>query len=348
MSRKPIVLGRDRGPIDIDLEGVPEGGVMVDLDDKDPNNFTVIEIDDVPEKDRGRPTEVLNPVGEVTEEELRGLGVKTQERIKRMTFERETERRGREAAERTANEATEAARRLLAENERLKTASAATATALSDTMLREREASLTSARTKLAAAHDEGNGEAIAEATTEISTLTAEIAMIKAQAPRKPAPKDPGDQPADRQPAQQQQQQNRQPLEPNVASWIADNRDWFGRPGFEEKTAVAYAVHDRLVKQGVKPSTDEYTTGLDEGLKKVFADHQTSAERNNPAGAERETSRRSNTVGSGSRQQPSGDAPRTVSLTASQVKLAKTLGITPQAYAASLVKHQAQQKGSAQ
>lgn len=346
MSRQPIVLGRDRGPVDIDLEGVPEGGVTVDLDDTDPNNFTVLEVDDTPEKDRDKPTKVLHPAEEVTEEELRGYGERAQSRIKRMTFEKETERRGREAAERTADEATDAARRLLAENERLKAASAATATALSDTMLREREASLVSLRAKLANAHNDGDGEAIAEATTEISTLTAEIAMIRAQAPRKPVPKDPNDPAPERQTAQSVRQAP--PLEPNVASWIADNRDWFGRPGHEKKTAVAYAVHDELIRKKIKPSTDEYTKGLDEGLKEVFADHRTAAERANPAGAERETSRRSLVVGDGSRQQPASGAPRTVSLTPTQVKLAKTLGLTPQAYAASLVKYQAQQKGSAQ
>ena len=348
MSRKPLVLAeRDRGPVEIDLDDVPAGGVLVDLDSEDPNAFIeVVEVDDTPEADRGKPTQVTDPL-EVSEDELRSYGNRAQDRIKRLTFETQTERRGREAAERIANEATETARRALAEVERLKTAGTATATALSETMLREREAALTTARSKLAAAHNEGDGEAIAEATTEISTLTSEIAMIKAQAPRKPAPKDPNDPTPERQPQTQPTRQT-QPLEPNVAAWIADNREWFGRPGHEEKTAVAYAVHERLLKSGVKPSSDAYTQGLDEGLKKVFADHQTSAERKNPPEAERETSRRAHVVGQGGRQQPTDKgSPRTVSLTASQVKLAKTLGITPQAYAASLVKHQSQQKGSA-
>lgn len=345
MSRTPTFVHarRDNGPVEIDLEGVPEGGARVNLDNSDPNAIEIVEIDDTPEKDKGRPTVVDDPL-EVTEEELRSYGQRAQERIKRLGFETNTERRGREAAERTATEATALARRLMAENETLKRTSTTVTAALTTSMLKSREDALTVARNALAAAHNEGDGEAIANATAEISALTSEITMIKAQTPKQPTEPEGG---TERQPTQPAQRQQAPQMEPNVAAWVSANRTWFGRPGFEEKTAVAYSIHNKLIDRGVSPSSDAYTDELDKGLKTLFQDHKSfRSTEPNTTEREREPSRRADVVGSGSRQvaDPPGQG-RTVVLTASQLKLAKTLGITPQAYAASFAA--SQQKDSA-
>lgn len=343
MSRKPMFLAsRDRGNVEVDLDDYPEGGAVVDLDDKDPNNYEIIVEDDTPEDDRGRPTQVDDPI-EVTEEELRGYGHKAQERIKRLTFERETFRRQADEASRNSNTAVDHAQRLTDENERLRTSVTMASTSLASTMLKEREASMASARTALANAHNEGDGAAIADATAKVSELAAEITIIRANQPK---PRDPNAPP---EPQRQQQQQQQQPapqtLAPNVVEWLGHNR-WFNRPGNEEKTSVAMVLHKRLIDSGVNPNSDAYTKGLDEGMKKVFAEHRSIAETNTPQ-REREPARRGDIVGSGSRQPADNPNPRRMVLTASELSLAKRLGVSPQAYAASKAKQQSQQQGSA-
>ena len=342
MSRKPtFIASRDRGDVDIDLDDMPDTGAYIDLDDDNPNNIQIIEEDDTPEADRGKPTQVDEPL-DVTEEELRGLSAKTQQRIKRLTFERETERRRAETAEREGAAALTHAQRIQQENDRLRTSVGTAGASLAASMLKERENAMATARAKLAEAHNNGDGVAIADATAEVSQLASEITIIKSNAPK---PRDPNA-PAD-QPAQPQRQQEQAPqLDPNVVDWLGKNR-WFNQPGNEEKTAVAMAVHKRLIDSGVKTNSSEYTKGLDEGLKRVFTDHRTSTDRNAPAG-EREPARRGDIVGQGSRQPAdTQSSPRRVVLTPSELKLASQLGVTPQAYAASKVKYTASTKGSA-
>jgi len=343
MSRKPnFVTSRDRGDIEIELDDdVPRGGGVVDLDGTDPYALLEIEeIDDTPAADRGRPQAVDDPL-EISEEEMRGLGSRTQDRIKRLIFERETERRGREQAERELTTATDHSRRALSENERLRTTVATTTTTLATSMLKEREQAMSVARQKLADAHEAGDNQAIADATAEVSMIASEMTLVKAQTRQAPVA-DPAAAAAE---VKQQPQREQPPqLDPSVVKWISDNR-WFNQAGGEEKTAVAMATHSKLIARGIRPGNPDYIKGLDEGLKKLFTDHRTAEEIDNPERS-RETQRRGDVVNGGERRAaPSGS--RKVSLTASELNLAKKLGVTPQAYAASKVQHEARNKGSA-
>ena len=341
MSRSPTFLAaRDRGAVEVDLDDVPAGGAYVDLDNEDPNDIEIIEEDDTPVADRGRPTQVDDPI-EVTEDELRTYGKSAQERIKRLTFERETFRRQADEASRNTSAATEHAQRLTTENERLRSSVTMASNSLAATMLKEREAALEGARRELANAHNEGDGEAIATATAKISELAAEVTIIRANQPK---PKDPNA-PAEQRQEQRQPEKAAPQLAPNVVAWLGTNR-WFNQPGNEEKTAVAMAVHKRLIDSGVNPNSDAYTKGLDEGVKKVFPEHRAISDPENTSQRDREPARRGDIVGQGSRQ-PTNPSPRKMVLTASELSLAKRLGITPQAYAASKAKQQSQQKGSA-
>lgn len=304
--------------------------VSVNLDDKDPEKFEIVEVDDTPEADRGRPTDVDNPLAD-EEDELRGRSQKTQKRIDRLRFETETQRRGREAAERERDTAVKLANDQAAELARYRLSTESSNTALANSMRGEREARITDATRRLEAAHAAGDGAAIAKATADLGMAQAELVAINTRAPANPAPPNPAPQPV----PQQQQQQNRLP--PRVDGWINRNRDWFHVDGRDPKSAEALSIHYKLLAEHIAPDSETYTRELDKRLKAVYPDHQplefSSEDDGRP---ERSTPRRTNAVAESGREDDTRRPanPRTVELTRSELSIAKRLGVTPQAYAA--------------
>ena len=312
--------------------------VEVDLDSADPNGFTIVEEDDTPEEDRGRPT-TYDPDPSLDDQidDLKSRGKKSIEsRIKRLSFERETERRAKEEAQRQLNAAVEAARMAQAEAEDMRRRVVDSGSALAESMLSRNETAMREVKMRLKQAHELGDTDRIVEAQELLSRLASEEMAIRQ---RMPTQQD--------QAAQQQQQPQYQPpaaapqIAPNVAAWISKN-SWFGKPGNETRTEFALSVHKALVARGVNPASSEYTRELDRGLKTMYTDHQpfdngsddeideqpkrAAARPNANADAGRE-----NGV---NQRQPS----RTVTLTRSELSIAKRLGVSPQAYAAQKLK----------
>lgn len=316
--------------------------VEVDLDSSDPNGFTIIEEDDTPEEDRGRPTTYdPDPSLEDQIDDLKSRGKKSIEsRIKRLSFERETERRAKEEAQRQLNAAVEAARMAQAEAEDMRRRVELGGAALADSMLNRNETAMREAKQSLKIAHANGDSDNIAELQTYMSKLAAEEIAIRQRMPS------PEQQQYQQQQYQQQQYQQPAPqaapqLAPNVAAWISRN-SWFGKQGNEAKTKFALSIHENLVARGVQPASPEYTRELDEGMKAVYKDHipfdqdgdeDTGEEQRRPA-------RRPNATADASREAPQQKSSRTVTLTRSELSIAKRLGVSPQAYAAQKLKSQ--------
>lgn len=319
----------------------------IDLDDKDPLRFVEVIEDDIAEADRGKPTSLEGL--EQQEEDLRDVSERAKKRINRLKFEQETERRGREQAERERDQLVIDTRNIMAENEQLRRETHAGTTALAASMTAAREAALVVAKKKLRDAHEAGDSDAMADAQMDLARLTSEITEIKARTPRAEAAPEQRQQPAPQQP---QPTAPVQSIAPNVLNWIAHNREWFQRPGSEDRTQLAYALHNTLLKRGVAPTSDEYTRELDRGLKAVYSDHRpfsaSAGEDNTDEG--RSAPRRTNVVADGSREnglgQPASRTPRTVRLTRSQLAIARRLNVTPQAYALEVLKLAAKGDGA--
>jgi hypothetical protein len=105
-------------------------------------------------------------------------------------------------------------------------------------------------------------------------------------------------------------------------------------------TSFAYGVHEKLVgEDGVDPNTPEYYQLIDKRMREVFpnyfgTDESGSYEQVVVDSAPRRKA--SPVVAPATRN--SGSAPRKVTLTQTQVALAKRLGLTPQQYATQLIK----------
>ena len=89
-------------------------------------------------------------------------------------------------------------------------------------------------------------------------------------------------------------------------------------------TSLAVVLHHMLVRQGVDPTSDEYYERIDARMREVFpqefADAPTKEEKPKP---------RSNVVAPATRS----TAPKKVTLTQTQVALAKRLGVPLEEYA---------------
>ena len=108
-------------------------------------------------------------------------------------------------------------------------------------------------------------------------------------------------------------------------------------------TAVALAVHEDLVTQGVDTKSDNYYQAIDNRIRERFpekfgGDVQEDVEiPEDPALRSDENRRKPSTVVAPAKRS-SGAKPRKVQLTKTQVALAKRLGISPESYAKQLLK----------
>jgi hypothetical protein len=117
--------------------------------------------------------------------------------------------------------------------------------------------------------------------------------------------------------------------------WQAKNQ-WFGTDGNEEMTSFALGLHQKLVKAGVDPRSDEYFQKVDGRLHEVFPDFFGEDKQDEPGErSQQRTPARTSPVASVSR---SAAGVTKVRLTQSQLSLAKKFGITPQQYAQEVAK----------
>jgi hypothetical protein len=111
---------------------------------------------------------------------------------------------------------------------------------------------------------------------------------------------------------------------PEVVEWQSRNR-WFGSD--DEMTSVALVVHRQLVESGVDPRTDKYFEQLDARIRKRFPDKFEEQEEVQTSAPERKQTR--------SVVAPAGRSTgaKKVTLTKSQVAIAKRMGVSLEAYA---------------
>jgi hypothetical protein len=117
-------------------------------------------------------------------------------------------------------------------------------------------------------------------------------------------------------------------VDQRAADWQKAN-SWFGSD--DEMTSLALGLHNKLVKQGVSPQSDEYYETIDSRMRQVFPDNFEDAE----------PKRKTQVVAPATRS----TAPKKVTLTKTQVQLAKRLGLTPQQYAKQVALDMRKQNG---
>jgi hypothetical protein len=118
------------------------------------------------------------------------------------------------------------------------------------------------------------------------------------------------------------QQQVPKPTE-KATSWADKNKEWFGSR--KDMTALAYGIHEILMRdEGFEPDSDEYFREMDSRMHEHFPNYDFGD-------VQKPTTSNAPTVVA-SAERNNGAKPRRVKLNARQVKLIKTLGITPEDY----------------
>lgn len=265
-------------------------------------------VDDTPEADRNRKPMTSPPV-EPTDEELEGYTKKQQsQKVREFAKGYHEERRQKEAALREREEALNLAKAVYEENERLKSTVNVSQTAFIDQAKRNVNSEMADAERLYKKAYEDGDAEALLKAQKELTNaaLRAEKVNNFRPTPLQPAPK--------------VVQPSHPQADPKAQSWQRNN-DWFGQD--EEMTSLALAVHTKLVNSGVDPQSDEYYQRLDSRIRQVFPDKFESEET-----ADTRQRPRSN-VASASRSV----APKKITLSSSEVNIAKRLGIPLERYA---------------
>lgn len=307
-------------------EGSDERAVgMTDNNQMDDEGEIELEIvDDTPVPDRGKPkaTEPATAATHEDDDDLEGYSDKVRKRINKLKFDFHAERRAREEDARLREEAINVAVKLKEERDQM----ARRLEATEDVSLGQAKQRITTqleqAKAAFKAAYESGDADALTEAQLRMTELKGEEQRVNTFRPQRPA--------VEAEPPKQQEQRPPAPKpSPRAENWAQQN-PWFGKD--EEMTGFAYGVHERVIKQGVAPDSEEYYTAINTAVRRVFADKFEDAKTEDKAVRRQASS----VVAPAGRQ--TNVTPRKVTLTSTQVALAKRLGLKPEVYAAQLLK----------
>ena len=276
-------------------------------------------VDDTPPKDRNRvPAE---PPPDVTDDELGEYSDKVRKRIQHFSKGYHDERRKAEAATRAQEEAVRLAQHLLQENEKLKTETTKTQAALLEQAKARVNQELEASKRAYKTAYESGDSDKVVEAQLALTNAQSKVDKL-----------------ANFKPPLQQKKVDVQPepvapaVDSKAVEWQKTN-PWFGSD--DEMTSLALGLHQKLVREGIDPQSDEYYDRINRRMRQVFPESFDSED--DPP----ERPRRNNVVAPASRS----TAPKKIVLTRTAVALAKRLGLTPEQYARQVAEDMRKQNG---
>jgi|TARA_R110000868_G_scaffold316665_1_gene577542 hypothetical protein len=263
-------------------------------------------VDDTPKKDRNR--KASEPPEDVTEEELEDYSEKVRKRIQHFSKGYHDERRAKEEAVRQQQEYERVTQQLMEENKKLKGNVNKNQTALLEQAKKNTAIESENAKRAYKEAYESGDSDAVLEAQdklTNVKLKSERLANFKIPALQEKET-----------PVEQKTETASAQIDARAADWQKTNT-WFNVD--DEMTSLALGLHTKLVKQGVSPQSDEYYETIDARMRQVFPDNFEDAE----------PKRKTQVVAPASRS----TAPKKVTLTRTQVQIAKRLGLTPEQYA---------------
>ena len=294
---KKAKKGDEEQEINIEIEA--EGGSEVEIVDDTPKNSKKME----------------EPPKDADEEELSQYGEKVRRRIQHLQKGYHEEKRRTEQALKEREEAIRVAQTIVEENKKLKGSLNQGQNALLEQAKKSVAAEMEDARRKYKEAYEAGDSEALVDAQENLTSTKIKLDRVN-----------------NFKPASLQEEetsvtipQSSAPTDPKAEKWRETNL-WFGSD--DEMTGFALVLHNKLVKNGVDPTSDDYYDKVNSRMRQVFPDAFESEEpAEKPEKEERRT--KSNVVAPATRS----SSPKKVVLTQTQVNIAKRLGVPLELYA---------------
>jgi len=280
----------------------------------------IVEVeDDTPPEDKNKSPLPEKIKEELYNDELEDYSTKVKKKLLQMKKLAHDERREKEAAQREQNEAVEFARKLMDENKKLKTNLSNSENNVLASVTRAVEMEMEAAKKAYREAYDSGDTDKVIEAQERLTSATLKVDRVKNFRPT---------------PVQEEQNvvQTPQPVvkkaapDPSALAWQQEN-PWFGDD--EEMTSLALGLHDKLRREGVRVSSQEYYSRIDKTIRQRFPEKFGEAEEQDDR-----PSRKSSVVAPATRT----TSAKRVKLTTGELNLAKKFKLTPEQFAAEKIK----------
>lgn len=236
------------------IEAVDADGLKIEIED------------DTPAQDRGKKPS-RKPIDEVTDDELEQYSKSAKQRIQRFTRGYHDERRAKEEALRERQAAEAYARQLYEENQRLQKQLSTGSKAFIEQSKTAAEAKLQAAEEKYRKAYESADTEAIIAAQKDIAKATVEMEQTQRLRPI--------EEPEERQyqPPAAAVEAQATPLQERTQNWVEENKDWFGKN--EKMTQTAMALDRRLKRMYGEDylGTAHYFKVIDRSMRKQFPNY---------------------------------------------------------------------------
>jgi hypothetical protein len=289
--------------------------IKVTTEDDQTDEQLIIDVEDnTPEEDRNKPPLPEKVKEELYNDELEDYSSKVKKKLIQMKKLAHDERREKEQAYREQQEAIAFAQRVMEENKRLKSNLNNSEKNVLATVQKAVEMEMNEAKRAYREAYDSGDTDKVMEAQERLTQATLKVEKVKNF---RPQPLQEQETPVQMQPQPVQQVRP----DPSAQAWQQEN-PWFGED--EEMTSLAIGLHERLKREGVAVSSQEYYRRIDATIRKRF-----------PEKFEEEAEQESRPVRKSSVVAPAtrSTSPKRVRLNPSEMSLAKKLNLTPEQYA---------------
>ena len=276
--------------------------------------------DDTPEADRNRQPMPKELVDDLDKDDLEQYDDNVKQKLKQMRKVWHDERRAKESAYREQQEAVNLTQKLLEENKRIKGILTAGEKEYVSSIQTTANLEMDVAKRAYKDAYDSGDIDSVIAAQEAMQNANYKVQQIKNI-------RLPSLQEAEISVQQQNREQYQAPAQQTdykLMDWQGKN-PWFGQD--DEMTAAALGLHTKLQKTGVAVGSEEYYSTLDKTMRRRFSEYFGEPEvkgRVNSA-----PTRPSTVVAPATRSTASNK----IKLKASQVQLAKKLGLTNEQYA---------------
>ncbi len=294
-------------------------------DEVDQSDIDLEIVDDTPPQDRDRKPLPKEVVEEIEKDDLTDYSERVKERMAQLRKVYHDERREKEAAAREREEAIRYAQAIREENLRLKSTLSSGEQTYLEVAKQAAEHELNLAKQAYRAAYDSGDTDRLIEAQQSMNQAQLKMSQVQNYRPQYEKALQESE-------TSVNIQSERPPVvrpDAKATAWQAKNT-WFGQD--EEMTSLALGLHEKLVRSGIDPTSDEYYRRIDSTMRTRFPENFEDDSLDEEPPAQRK--KPSTVVAPASRS----TAPKKVHLTKSQLALAKKFGLTPEQYARETLK----------